>query len=149
MSIETELLALKNAGGLIVAEDVVAWAKDNPASALHSSLEWDDAKAGHQYRLWQVRKLIAVYVTTEEGVRNLVSLSIDRTREGGGYRPLDDVLSSKALHEIMLQDALKELDRVQAKYEQLKELKPVWRARDEVRRKSRKGKEAASEAMRA
>ena len=43
-----------------------------------------------------------------------MSLSIDRKHDGSnGYRPLADVVARPDLREIMLADALAELDRVQ------------------------------------
>src|SRR5271157_5042806 len=102
MSIRDELLSLKNDDGLIIAEDAVDWAKSNPSSALYGALEWDDRAAGREYRIWQVRRLIAVSVTYADGQRQVVSLSIDRGRTGGGYRQLEDVLPDKGLREQLL-----------------------------------------------
>ena len=134
MSIETELMAIKGNKELLVVEDVEAWAKAHPKSKLHRELEWDDRRAGYQFRLWQVRRLIGLHIRTEDGQRTVVSLSLDRTRDGGGYRHVDDVLRDKGLYEIMLADALNELKRVELKYEQVKQLKPVWREAARVRR---------------
>lgn len=133
MTIQQELLALKNEEGLIVAEAAVDWAKTNPTSALHKSLEWDNASAAHNWRVWQVRKLIAIHIVTNEGGRQAVSLTIDRQREGGGYRQMEDVLRSKSLREALLEDALNELDRVQQRYKTVSELAEVWSAKDKVR----------------
>lgn len=128
MTIRDELMALKNTEGMIVAEDAVEWARANPASALHGSIEWDDRKAAHEHRLWQVRRLIAVNLVYESGERQVVSLSIDRTRDGGGYRDVGDILPVKPLRDIMLEDAFKELNRIREKYEKLEELAGVWAA---------------------
>jgi hypothetical protein len=143
MSIETELLKIKGNKEMLVAEDALDWAKKNPKSALHKRLEWDDTKAGHQYRIWQVRQLIALHITYEDGERKFVSLTFDRSRQGGGYRNIDDVLRDQSLHEIMLADALSELQRVEAKYERVKELQPVWTMARKVRdkHKAKKGTE--------
>jgi hypothetical protein len=143
MSIESELLALKTKDDLIIAEEAHEWARKNKASALHKALTWDDKKAAYQHRIWQIRQLIAIHVTYEGGDRRLVSLTVDRGRPGGGYRDISDVLRDQSLHAIMLEDALNELNRVQAKYERLKELTPVWRELNKVR--SRRTKRGASE----
>ena len=45
--------------GQLHADDVLAEAKD-PAHPMHRHLEWDDAKAGHQYRLQQCRAIIRI-----------------------------------------------------------------------------------------
>ena len=132
VAIADELLALRNDNGVINPGEVVTWAKNNPGSRLHASLEWDDALAGERWRREQVRGLIAVHVTDADGSRKLISLSIDRTASGG-YRPLDEVLGQPTLREVMLKDALAELDRVQKKYEKLQELERVWLAASQVR----------------
>lgn len=134
MTIREELTTLQHKfGGVLRAEDGVEWARRNTMSALHAALEWDDGKAGHAYRIWQVRQLIAVHVINEKGQRQMVSLTIDR-REGG-YRDLNTVLDSAPMREVLLADALAELERVKLKYEQLVELASVWEAVADVRRK--------------
>jgi hypothetical protein len=140
MSIETELLKIKGTNEFLVPEEAEAWARQHPRSDLHASLEWDNDKAGYQFRLWQIRRLIAVHIRTEGGVRTMLSLSIDRHREGGGYRSVVDILARRDLHEVLLSDSLSELDRIQIKYSQIKELEPVWRARDTVRRRHQRKK---------
>ena len=137
-SIALELLALKNANGLVNPTEVVAWARRNHNSRLHGALEWDDDVAGEKWRIAQVRSLIAVHVTDAEGMRGLVSLSIDRTPGNNGYRGLDDVISRPDLRDVMMQDALAELERVQAKYARLTELQEVWEAADKVRTRKRR-----------
>jgi hypothetical protein len=127
MSVMDELLALKK-DGLLVAERVHEWAEAHPESDVYKALEWDDEAAAYQHRLWQIRRLIAVHVTYEGGERKFISLSIDRSKDGGGYRDLDDVIKDRSLYAIALADALRELEHMQKKYEHLKELRPVWSA---------------------
>jgi hypothetical protein len=54
-------------GGVLKPKDVVETARD-PENVLHPRFEWDDEKAGEQYRLLQARQLIrvSVIVTGEE-----------------------------------------------------------------------------------
>lgn len=126
MTVKDELVEIQGRKSLLKAEDVLEWAEKHPQSEIYAQLEWDDVKAGHEYRLWQVRRIIALNITYEDGSRKMVSLTIDRPEPGGGYRDIDDVLRSKQLYEIMMKDALAELDRIERKYEALKQLKPVW-----------------------
>lgn len=149
MTIETELMSFKDKNGLIKPERVHAWAKSHPRSMLHRAIEWNKDKAAYQHQLWQIRQLIALHVTYENGQRRLVSLVVDRSRPGGGYRDIDDVLRDQSLHQIMLSDALNELQRMEIKYERIKELKPIWRATKQVRQKVPARKEAQSEAKQA
>lgn len=144
MSIREELLALQlEAGGVLQVEPTVEWARQHPSSALHKSLEWDNAAAGHEWRCHQIRQLIAIHVVSVIGERQLVSLTIDRKEPGGGYRSLTDVLAVPDLREVLLRDALAELQRVQMRYQTLVELSAVWEAVEKVRREqaSRKQKE--------
>lgn len=137
MSIQDELLLIKGDRDLLTAEDVVAWARAHPKSDLYNDpifCGWDERKSAHEYWLWGARRLIAIHVVYEDGERKFVSLSVDRTREGGGYRDVDDVVRSRSLHEIMLADALRELERMEIKYEKIVQLKPVWREAARIRR---------------
>ena len=111
MTIRDELVTLQQRDGVLKPEVAVEWARSHPTSALHSALDWNDTTAAQQYRIWQIRQLIAVHVVNEKGVRQIVSLSIDRVNDGGGYRDLDTVMSSPPLREVLLSDALTELER--------------------------------------
>ena len=142
-SIAVELLALKNERGLINPADAVKWARRNNNSRLHGMLDWNDTEAGEKWRIAQVRQLIAVHIVDATGSRRFVSLSIDRKHDGSnGYRPIDDVLERPDLREIMVADALAELERVQARYAFVTELAEVWAAAHTVRT-TRKRKAAA------
>lgn len=137
MSIKSELLDIQaaNKDGLLHCHEVVEWARKNSDSALHSAIEWNNRKAADEYRLYQVRQLIRLNIETEDHAPTFVSLSIDR-KSGGGYRAVSDVAANKDLREIMLQDALDELERIQAKYARLEALESIWREADQVRQRT-------------
>lgn len=137
MSIKSELIKLQQKNGLLRPEDAIEWARSHKDSALYGAIDWNDATAAHSYRLWQVRQLIAVHVVNENNVRRMVSLSIDRVTSGGGYRALDDVMASQSLREVMLTDALAELERIKLKYETLTELAKVWVETEAVKQQQR------------
>ena len=125
-------------GGVLRPEDVVAFAR-NKRTALHSELEWDDAKASQEHRLWQARTVIRVAVTVlpsphadQEPVRAYVSVVSDRVRPGGGYRPLADVMTNDEMRAELVTEALGEVKRWRRKYERLRELVPIFRAIDKV-----------------
>ena len=70
----------------ITADEVVELAKD-PDNPMHGYFEWDNQKAGHQYRLYQARKLIAgIKITYEDKpdteVRLMVSVPSERGKNG-------------------------------------------------------------------
>ena len=135
---ELEKIRKRNAHKLLEAEEVVAFAA-NPKTALHSHFEWDDVKASHQYRIEQARYVIQTRVKFLQPVRSVapvrvkayVSLGSDRAA-GGGYRPLDAVLSCADTRKELLNEALLELRRVRLKYQTLIELAPVFEAMDQL-----------------
>jgi hypothetical protein len=147
-TIRDELLGLQRGHTVLQVERVVDWAREHPESALHRSLEWNDRTAAHHYRCQQVRRLIAIHVVSDDGVRQLVSLKIDRVAPGGGYRDLSTVMRAPELRRMLLAEALEELDRLRLKYEGLRELAGVWEAADRVRSPVRRHRPAARPARR-
>jgi hypothetical protein len=137
MSIESELLALKNEDGLIVPERAEGWAAAHPKSDLAKRLEWDNGKAGRLYRINQIRQLIVTLeITMGPTTRRFYSLSIDRHNAmGGGYRDIEEIVRSRTLYDILLADALAELNRMRENYERLTELRPLWREVDKIKKK--------------
>lgn len=135
MGIREELLAIKGNAEFLICEKAHEWAENNRNSDLAKSLEWDDEKAGYQYRLWQIRRLVSIHVLyAGGGPRKLISLTIDRSKAGGGYRDLEQVRNDQSLLDIALRDALHELERLRDRYEYLTSLQPVWTAAQRVRR---------------
>jgi hypothetical protein len=133
-TIAAELLALRTEQGVINPSEVVQWARDNADSRLHGALTWDDEAAAERYRIWQVRALISVHIIDTDGGRKFVSLSIDR--EGtGGYRPIAEVMDDETFRDILLKDALAELERVRKRFEKLTELANVWEEIHKVKRR--------------
>lgn len=138
-TIRSEIERLKR-DGLIRPTDVVEAAQDEN-SPLHDCFTWDDGEAAHQYRLIEARNLIRVYVQVlpkddTKTVPVFVSLTTDRTKPGGGYRALADVMSSEQLYQQMLSDALVHLRNVQQKYRSIRELESVWNEVEKIERAS-------------
>jgi hypothetical protein len=135
-TIAAELLALRTEQGVINPSEVVRWARANADSRLHGALNWDDEVAAERYRIWQVRSLISVHIVDVDGGRKFVSLSIDRAGgHSGGYRPISEVMDDETLRDVMLKDAMAELERVQKRFEKLKELSAVWEELHKVKRR--------------
>lgn len=138
---ELEFIRKRSADGILQAEDVVEFARDE-RTALHSEFEWDDTVAAHQHRLEQARKIIRLTVTVIESpagpqtVRMYASCDSDRMKPGGGYRSLVEVMNSEDLRDQLLHAALRDLRTVRRKYQQLRELQPIFRAIDRVARKT-------------
>ena len=127
----------QSAGGILYPWDVVEYAK-NPDTTLHTQFEWDDTEAGHKYRVWQARQIIraVVTITPTDGqtIEAYVSLKSDRY-EDGGYRAITEVLSDKEYYKQLLADALSDLELWERKYQQLNELKPIFKAAKQLREK--------------
>ncbi len=145
MSIKSELMELKEQfGELMKVESVHQWALDHKDSALYASLEWDNDKAGLLYRFTQIRRLIAIHVVSVEGRRDFISLTVDRTTPGGGYRSLHDVMSNETLKSVALRDALAELERIKSQYRYLKQLSSIWDEIDKASAEHKKEKMASN-----
>lgn len=119
--------------GILRPVDVVEAASDEN-HPLHGSFEWNDTRAAAQYRLWQARELIQVAVTVLEGdpkresIRAYVSLGSDRENPGGGYRFIGSVLRNSKQRRELFEQALAELRAFEAKYRQLRRLRPIFTA---------------------
>ena len=118
-------------------EHVVEYAK-NPDTVLHSKFEWDDEKAGHEYRIWQARQLFRVYVAVIRddlpACNVFVSLKDDRygKEDRGGYRPMLEVLEDEELTGQLLDDARHEWNSYKTKYQGLKQLVTAFQTMDEA-----------------
>ena len=139
-----EIIKLKTREGLIRPKDVVDYARDE-ASPLHKYFIWDDTEAAERFRIAQASILIRASVTylpqnhEKTLVRAFVSLRDDR-RPDGGYRHIIDVINDEDLKTKLVEDALYELTIFQKKYERKKELKPIFKGIEEVRKKTKKKK---------
>lgn len=115
-------------GGLCTAPHVVEFAKD-PETALHDRFEWDDERAGYQWRLAQARQIIRCYVQPMPAAdaaptRVFVSLRDDR-HAGVGYRRLEDVMADPEMRGRMLNEARADMRRFVARYKHLEQLASV------------------------
>jgi hypothetical protein len=137
---ELELIRMQNPEGKLIGKEIVLWAQENPKSALHDKFTWDKDKAAWEYWLEEARRLIRLHIkvhpVTERPVRTYVSVKADRAVAGGGYRLLDQMLSRKKTREMVLSEALDELQRWERKYQHLTELAEVFAASRSVRAKA-------------
>lgn len=138
ISEELERIRAKDKNGILYPHAVVAASKARE-SVLHELFDWDNRTAANNWRLQQARQVIARYhVTitnaTTSRVRGYVSLKTDR-KEGGGYRAIGEVVSDEQLREELLQDALDEMQSMEARYVRLRELKPLFKVANELREK--------------
>ena len=130
----------KENGGLLPPPKVIK-AAEPVSSILHKKFEWNNAIAGHEYRLWQARQLLAcVYINisprTEkvQEVQAFVSLVTDRKNDGG-YRSIIDVLSDSDLRNQLIRDALADMQIFTDRYQTLRELAIVFASIKKVKKK--------------
>ena len=133
-AIREELKGIQGRRALLPAEDVVAWAGEHKNSELYKHFDWDDKSAAYAHRIWQARQLIKLVVEVPDINPTWVSLSIDRNKDGGGYRTAEQVKRTPALREILVRDVVTELVRIRERYSDLgKELAVVFAAIDKAK----------------
>jgi hypothetical protein len=130
-TIQEELEEIQKETGGLRPPDVVEHAR-NPHTTLHGRFQWDDGAAAEQYRLWQARHILRVYVTMEipdrkdpVQIRAYVSLPADRGENGAGYRTLTSVMASEELNRQLLEMARRDARIFRNKYNMLSELSKV------------------------
>lgn len=106
-------------------------AEDAP---LHNEFEWDDTEAAHKYRLGQARHIIQCLVTVPEGQREeaIPVRAFVVTEEVAKYEHINAVLKSENKYDIMLRQAMNELQAFKRKYAALKELAPLFETINEI-----------------
>lgn len=102
-------IARKNKDRLEAAK--VVEAAKSPSSPLHSRFEWDNTKAGHEYRLAQARKLIRVFeIVTRKTKLTPVTIEVTTERRplpewtpmiSHGYERTADVLAGSKRKEVL------------------------------------------------
>jgi hypothetical protein len=119
--VRESLLALYQRDGKLTPEQVVSEAAD-PSHPLHNHFEWDDTAAAHRFRLSQAGHLIRtckvrVRVEPERTERVRVFTHV-QPRES--YVPTDEALRS-ADRDVVLEQAVRELEALRRKYQVLVE----------------------------
>lgn len=105
-------LDIQKRDGLVTPESIVDEATPI-SSPIHDMFEWDDDKAGYEYRLWQARKAIKqVKVIIDKKVVNNFESVIVATEKGSkrGYVTTVEIMKHKDLKEQVLAKALANLE---------------------------------------
>lgn len=134
--------------GRLRAEAIVERAKSR-TSVLHPCFTWEDTKAASLWRLEEARGLIRSYSVVIDQqppltTRAYVSLKSVRA-SGGGYTPIQHILSDRELYEEMKQNALEELSDMERRYGHIADLQAVFRAAEKVRARASKTKHASAQ----
>ena len=134
MNLQEELKKIQGRSKVLKPSAVVeaAKAKDHP---LHEKFEWDNSKAGEQWRLHQARQLIrSVVIETHDSSPQIVRafVSLQRDRIESGYRDINKVMEDKDLKLELIQEAKRDFERMKIKYKILTELSGVWDQVDRI-----------------
>jgi len=131
-------LMKKKKASIVKPEELVKDAKQKN-TPYHGYFQWDNTKAGAEYRKEQARDLLRNIVEVEivsdkkqdrqVEVRSFHVVSENNER---GYSPLEHVLSSKDLTNQVLERALKEAKSWSARYKMYSELADIRKKIDEV-----------------
>lgn len=125
--------------GVLEAEEVVRAAR-HKNSPLHDKFEWNDGAAAEKFRVIQARTLINVSVEyygdagNEIPSRVFVKIAEDHSKENLGYRLAVNVRSSTQMENKLLETALSKMDRFRERYGLLRELEPLFREIDRIKK---------------
>lgn len=99
----------------------------NPTHPLHTRFEWDNAVAGHAYRLDQARALIrsarVVYRegTARSGPRTVRAFHSVPTPEGRRYEPSETIAADPFMRQLVLQQMEREWRELRDRYRHFEE----------------------------
>ena len=122
----SECERLEKENGFVSSNSLVETARDE-ASPIHALFEWDNEKAGEQWRLQQAKVVLSclkVEVESEDQevkkVRAFVNTNPERSK--GVYMNVEDALSNYETRTAVIARAKKELNAFLDKYSNIKEL---------------------------
>lgn len=121
--VQSEVQAILDAEGAVTASALVqrATPKDSPA---HDAFEWDNRKAGNEYRLIQARKWLRVVVVRTERAddEQLVHVPVSKASDTaeGVYKPISLVAENPDEFERALEEASARLGSARKAVERLR-----------------------------
>lgn len=104
-------------------------------SALHSCFEWNDEVAAEKYRIQQATHLIVNLTVFSEHteqkapVRAFVNVSTERK---GSFISVSSAMQATKTREVVLKNALRELESFKAKYKNLVEFSELFAAIEKI-----------------
>lgn len=107
--------------GRLVPEDVVNAAKDKK-SPLHQHFEWNDAVAAHSHRMDQARNIIRIIRVEDADTGDIQPAYMSVAQGGVSYRKTEEVVNSRELQLIVLQQAERDLRAFQKRYHMLQDI---------------------------
>lgn len=107
----------------VLVEEASRSRRSAAAEYVHSRLEWDDSKAGHEYRLIQAQELIReVEVVRVPGAPRVRAwVSVEHPEKGSVYEPVEVVAEDPFLSRLTLQRMEREWKSLKDRYGHLEE----------------------------
>lgn len=107
-------------------------------SPLHELCEWDDAVAGEQFRIAQMRSVIrSVRVVKDDRPESAPTFvhvrKVDTQGVHNGYVQTVRAMDDSELRQQVLADALAQLRGLRKRFASLEELQPVWQLVDTIK----------------
>lgn len=138
-----EVLEVEKSNGL-TPKNILERAKDS-SSNLHNLFEWDNSVAAEKFRLEQARGLIQniKIIVGEKMIRGFESVRVivnDTGEMKNTYLPIMDILSNEEYREQKIVEALNNITYWRAKFQDLKELKPIFVSIDKVLKQRKRKK---------
>lgn len=129
-----ELEAIRKRNGDVLRPDDVVRESKKVKAPLHDQFEWNDAEAGHEYRLIQARTLIrsvqVIRSKDKEPVSQFVHVRMNPIKESY-YQDMNTVARSPDEYELALAEALSRLYGAQRAVEELRECAKRHKKKDE------------------
>lgn len=117
---------IEKLGDNITRDSIVELARDEN-SVLHNMFEWDDEKAGREYRRYQATTIICnlkVKVETNSE-KPVVVRAFVTTKRDSKFEPIEKVIKDTDRYTILLDKAYKELNDIKVRYNNLIEIQDL------------------------
>ena len=129
---------LREANGGLSARLVLDDAKAQE-SPIHEEFEWDNERAGEEYRLWQARHLMNSMVVVVSGdgevEKTTRAFVVVTQNDQDRYESIHVVMDDPVMRQQVLTRALRELESWEKKYKELEEFAGVFKAVEKARKK--------------
>lgn len=120
--------------GVVTAKDIVDRARPKN-SPIHDLFEWDNKIAAEKWRLHTATQVLCCLVKTDEDdtpQKAYVNIEVKEGSKIGIFANIKKAMSDAQTREVVLRNALNELQAFKAKYNHLAELAAVFEAIDKI-----------------
>lgn len=122
-----------------LTSDLVLQSAEDEDSPIHECFEWDDAVAGHKYRLSQATSLILNLAVEPDKVKKPEKIrayyNVSDSTKKGTFINAKSAFENPDTRDIVLKRALREFKAFQEKYKNLSEFSQIFGMFDELSEK--------------